>query len=120
MRQILAVLLFSAAAPASQEASLTGKWEVFLSVSGYEVTMQCSFTQEGQELEGSCTSENGTVEVKGKVEEKNVTWPCTSEGGGEKHDVRMKGVIESGSKMKGTVEVLSYGVEGDFTATRKD
>jgi hypothetical protein len=29
-------------------------------------------------------------------------------------------VIESGSKMKGTVEVLSYGMEGDFTATRKE
>lgn len=120
MRLVLASLLLVSASSASQPASLAGKWQVFLSVSGYESTLDCAFTQEGQEMKGKCTSDNGSVEVKGKVEEKNVHWTFTSEGGGEKHDVIMNGVIESETKIKGSVDVPSYGVTGDFTATRKE
>lgn len=120
MRLILTVLFCAAGASSSQEASLAGKWQLHLSISGYEATLDCSFTQEGQEMKGNCTSDNGTVEVKGKVEDKSVRWTFTSDNGGEKHDVILKGVIESATRVKGGVEVPSYGVEGDFTATRKE
>lgn len=119
MRLFSVCLLWSACAFAAQPPSLAGKWQVHLSVSGYESSMDCEFTQEGAEMKGKCTSENGSVEVKGKVDGKNVQWTFTSEYNNEKHDVLMKGVLESESKAKGTVEVPAYGVEGEFTATRK-
>lgn len=119
MRVILAGILLAAGAFSAQPPSLAGKWQVYLSVSGYESNMDCEFAQEGAEMKGKCTSENGSVEVKGKVDGKNVQWTFTSEYNNEKHDVHMKGVLESESKVKGTVEVPAYGVEGDFTATRK-
>lgn len=120
MRLIVAFLLCASGALSSRQASLAGKWRVFLSVSGYEATLDCSFTQDGREMKGACTSDTGAVEVKGNVEEKNVRWTFTSESGGEKHDVVLKGVIESETKIRGSVEVPSYGVEGDFTAARKE
>lgn len=120
MRLIVAFLLCASGALSSRQASLAGKWRLHLSISGYEATLDCSFTQEGQEMTGSCTSDNGTVEVKGKVEGKNVRWTFTSESGGEKHDVVLKGVIESETEIRGSVEAPSYGVEGDFTAARKE
>ncbi len=120
MMRIFAVVLLAAAACAAQEGPLSGKWQVHLSISGYEVTMDCAFVQDGTQMKGSCTSDSGAVEVKGRVEDKNVSWSFTSDNGGEKHDVLLKGVMESASKIRGSVEVPSYGVEGDFTATRKE
>lgn len=120
MRLILACLVPAVCVLSHEPPALAGKWRVHLSVSGYESDMECELSQEGAEMKGRCTSENGQVEVKGKADGKNVQWSFTSDYNNEKHDVIMKGVVESASKISGTVEVPAYGVEGEFTATMKE
>lgn len=119
MRHFWIALAAATASLAQQGPSLSGKWQLHLSVSGYEASMDCSFAHDGESLSGRCASDSGPVEVKGRTDGRNVHWTFTSEGGGEKHDVILKGVIESASRIRGGVEVPAYGVEGEFTATRK-
>ncbi|MCS7044566.1 MAG: hypothetical protein N2036_00220 [Bryobacteraceae bacterium] len=120
MKWLMTALLAAAPAFALEGPSLSGKWQLYLSVSGYDVNMECTFSHEGEAVSGRCASDNGTVEVKGKTDGKSIHWTFASEGGGEKHDVILKGVIESATKIRGGVEVPAYGVEGEFTATKKE
>lgn len=117
--KLLTAALLAATSAAAQTPSLAGRWQVHLSVSGYEADIDCTLRHEDGTITGRCTSDNGTVEVKGRTDGRKVEWSFTSETGGEKHDVLLKGVVESETKMKGSVEVPAYGVEGEFTAAKK-
>lgn len=92
---------------------------VELSVSGYSASQVCEFRQSGEELDGTCSSEEGKIQIQGRVEGKRVVWSFDSEGGGQKHRVTLKGTQESDSKIKGIVDVPYYGLEGEFVATRQ-
>lgn len=107
----------AALSPAAEAPSLTGKWQVEISISGNDSQQTCSFTQTGAELTGSCESERGKVEIGGKIEGKNVTWMYKSEYNGSPLTVNYRGTWDSAGKIAGTVEVPEFGVEGGFAAT---
>ena len=117
---LLSFLLASAAvlAPAADNASLSGKWQVHTSAAGNESDSTCTFTQKADELTGSCTTDRGTVQINGKVDEKNVTWTYKSEYNGSPLTVTFKGKLDSPTKMTGAVRAEEFGVEGEFTATQ--
>lgn len=118
---LLSFLLASAAvgASAADNTSLSGKWKIHSSVAGNESDQDCTFTQKDNDLTGSCVSDRGTVEISGKVDGTKVTWTYKSEYQGNPLTVIYRGTLESTTqKIAGTLSVVEYGVEGDFTATQ--
>lgn len=114
---LLALLAFTSFPLAARnDAPISGKWQVQMSVAGNDSTQSCTFTQTGPELSGSCESSNGTVKISGKVEGRKATWSYKSEYNGNPLTVAYDGTIESADKIAGTVSVPEYGVEGTFTA----
>ncbi len=111
------VSLAAVPAPAADNAPFSGKWQVHISVGGTERDQSCTFTQQDQQLGGSCATDAGAVEISGKVDEKKVTWTYKSEYNGSPLTVIFRGSLGSESKIAGTVSVEEFGVEGEFTAT---
>lgn len=115
---LAALLLLTAAFAAAQDpVSLTGKWQVQMSIAGNESTQSCTITQTGADLSGACESTSGSVKFTGKVEGRKATWSYKSEYNGSPLTVSHEGTIESAEKISGTVSVPEYSVDGTFTAT---
>ncbi len=114
------LLLVSAAAlvSAGDNPSLIGKWQVHNSISGNESDQTCTFTQKDSDLTGSCSSDNGPVDISGKVDGKKVTWAYKSEYNGTPLTVKYQGMVESATKITGSVNVPEFSADGDFTATQ--
>jgi hypothetical protein len=117
---LFAFLVFAAAgfALAADDTSLSGTWQVDSSAAGNQSRQNCALTQKANELAGTCNSERGTVELKGKVDGKNVTWTYKTDSAGGLVTVVYKGTIDSADKMAGTLLAVEYSVEGEFTAIR--
>ena len=65
----------TATAPAAADSPLAGKWKVHSAIAGNENDASCTFAQTNSDLAGTCTSDQGTVTVKGKIDGKKVTGP---------------------------------------------
>ncbi|MFN7998816.1 MAG: hypothetical protein U0Q18_34650 [Bryobacteraceae bacterium] len=103
---------------AADNSSVTGKWKVHNSIVGNESDMACTLTQKDADLTGACSSEQGTVNITGKVDGKNVSWIFKSEYNGGPITLTYKGTIDAANKISGTVTVEEYSAEGEFTATQ--
>jgi hypothetical protein len=115
----LPFLLASAAvlAPAADNPSLTGNWQVHTSAAGNESDQACIFAQKDHDLTGSCNTNRGTVQISGKVDEKKVTWMYKSDYNGSPLTVTFNGTLNSTTKITGSVRAEEFGVEGEFSAT---
>ena len=111
------LVIFLAALSAVAADTVTGKWQIHQSIAGNDSDMTCSFTQNGEELAGTCDGAAGVVKIAGKVTEKKVSWTFQSEYNGSPLTLKYSGTLSSAEKMAGTVNVEPYGVDGDFTAT---
>jgi len=111
------LLASMAMAAAADNPSLTGKWKVHNDIAGNESDMSCTLTQKDNVLAGPCVSDQGTVNITGKVDGKNVSWVFKSEYNGGPITLTYKGTIAADNKITGTVTVEEYSVDGDFTAT---
>ena len=117
MRTLLFVTA-SALALAADGGSLDGDWLIQRSAAGNQSEQTCSLSQLGKVLTGSCKSEAGTVEIKGKVDGKSVTWTYKGDSAGGVVTVVYEGTIESDAKIIGKVTAVEFSIEGEFTATR--
>jgi hypothetical protein len=106
-----------ALAPAAGAASLTGKWQVHVSIAGNESDAACSLTQNGGELSGSCSAEQGAAQLSGTVDGNKVTWSYKIDYNGSPLTRKYAGALDGG-KITGAVTVEEFGVEGEFTATQ--
>ena len=70
---IAAVFAASVAVTSAAENPLTGEWKVRNDIASNVSEMTCSFTQKGEELTGGCATEQGNVEIAGKVVETSVS-----------------------------------------------
>jgi len=116
---ILLALLASAAVTsmAADNASLTGKWKIHQSVMGNESDSDCTFTQKDNDLTGSCTADQGSGKITGKIDGSKVSWSYDTEYNGSPLTVKFTGTLDSTGKIVGAVSVEQFGVDGDFTAT---
>jgi hypothetical protein len=113
----LCVLALLAAGTAmAEENPMAGKWAIHFNISGYEGDLTCALTQTSADVGGSCTNDQGTVTVTGKVEETKVTLQYKTEYNGDELTVVYTGKLDSG-KLAGSVSVQPMGVEGEFTGT---
>jgi len=121
MRTLLIVFLLAAAAvvaPAADDASLSGKWQIKRIAAERESQLDCTFNQKNGDLTGTCTSDRGTVAISGKVEGKTVTWTHKTDSEGGTVTVEYTGKIDSATRITGKVLAVEFSVEGEFTATR--
>ena len=105
------------AAPADT-VSMAGKWHIHSSIAGNDSESDCTFEQKDGNLSGTCTSNNGSVNITGKVDGKKVTWSYKSEYNGSPLTVTHEGMLNGSDKIFGTASVPEYSVDGDFTAAR--
>jgi len=113
----LTILMASAFAFAqAQDNSVTGKWKVHSSIAGNDSDVNCSFTQSGGDLSGSCQGPQGDVKVTGKVDGKKVSWWYQMDYNGSPLTMTNMGILDAG-KITGTVTVDPFGVSGDMSAT---
>ena len=119
-RWVLTLLAAAVAAVglAQENAPVSGKWNLHLSIAGYESDLACTFTQTGGDVTGECKGEQGSVSITGKVDNKDVTMQHKSEYNGDELTLIYKGKLESSSKIVGAVTVQPMGVDGEFTATQ--
>ncbi len=114
----LTLALACAASPvlAADPVSVTGDWQVHVSIVGNESDTKCSFVQKGADLAGTCTNAEGNkLDVTGKVEGTKVSWSFKTEYNGTPLTVAHEGTLEAG-KITGTVNVPEFSVSGEFTA----
>jgi len=102
---------------ATDTPSVAGKWKVHNSIVGNESDQDCSFAQQGQDISGSCSLEQGTAKVTGKITDTKITWQYDTEYNGSPLTLVYTGTMDKDSKITGTVEVQPMSVNGDFTAT---
>jgi len=112
-----ALLVASLAATVRAENPLTGEWKVRNDISGNVSEMTCAFTQKGEELTGGCATEQGNVEIAGKVVETSVNWVFKSSYNGGPITLTYKGSLGTDGQLAGAVTVEEFSVSGDFTAT---
>jgi hypothetical protein len=113
---LFSMVVASATALAADAPSLNGKWNLHVNIAGNESDTMCVFTQKDDALTGSCTSEGVEHPLTGKVDGKIFTWSYPSAYQGSPLTVKYRGTLdETATKLKGTVLVDEYGVDGDFT-----
>jgi hypothetical protein len=119
MRLLLLSFLLAAGvlvARAADTPSVNGKWQVHTSAAGYESDYVCAFTQKDNDLTGTCTPDEGTVQITGKVDGKSITWSYKGQYG----KISFKGTLDPATKIAGTVTAEEYAVEGQFVATQSN
>jgi hypothetical protein len=112
-----ALLASSLAATAHVDNPLTGEWKVRNDIASNVSEMTCSFTQKGEELTGGCATDQGNVEIAGKVVESSVSWVFKSAYNGSPITLTYKGSLGTDGQLAGAVTVEEFSVTGDFTAT---
>jgi hypothetical protein len=118
MRSLLLTFLLAAGAVVAygaDSAPLTGNWQVHTSGAGQESDYACTITQKDTDLSGSCTPDEGTVQISGNVAGKAVTWTYKGQYG----TISFKGTLDdTAKKITGTVKAEDYGIEGEFSASQ--
>jgi hypothetical protein len=123
MKSLLFLVLTAGIAITSRAADDTpfsGKWQVNTDIADRSLEQVCTFTQTGNELTGSCTSQSGMVTVTGKIDQKKITWQYKMQSS-EAGTVTLIhiGTLSSTNGapvIVGTVNVEEYGVQGSFSA----
>ncbi len=106
------------AALAADSPSLTGKWKIHSTIAGNDSDTECTLTQTGNDLSGTCkTAEGKDAKATGKVDGQKVTWQFDSEYNGTPLTITYTATLDATvGKIAGTVSVAPFGVDGDFTA----
>jgi hypothetical protein len=96
----------TAQAQPAAETALNGQWQISLSVMGNDASTTCNLTTESKVIKGNCgTWGNAAGTIDG-------TKVVLKTDGGESPLV-FTGVLKEGV-LKGTVDVSSYNVQGEF------
>ena len=117
---VLSVLLFAGPilAPAAESPSLAGQWKLHSSIAGTETDMECTFTQNNQDVGGTGKSGEASMALSGKLDGNKVTFQYKTTYDGQELTIVHSGTVESATKIVGSVDVQPLGVSGDFTAVQ--
>lgn len=100
------------------DGAISGQWKLYSNIQGHETNLECTLTQTGKELTGSCKSSELDLRITGSVEEKKVTLQYKTPYQGQELTVIHTGTMESAGKIAGSVDVQPLDVPGDFTLSR--
>ena len=106
---VLLLASFSATA-----ADISGAWDFSVQTDAGSGNPAFVFKQDGEKLTGTYSGALGDAQLTGTVKENKVQWTFVA----SEVKVQYSGVIESPTKMKGTVQLGNLG-SGSWTATKK-
>lgn len=117
MLPTLALLAALHLAPAADP--FTGTWQIKGDVAGTAFSEVCTIAQDGAKLTGSCTGPEAgkSYEMKGEVKDGKATFQHAADYNGDALTLIFTATISAAREMKGSVNVLPYSIDGDFTAT---
>lgn len=120
MRSVIFSILLALATFSASFAgpSITGEWQIQRSAAGHDSSQTCNFVQTDGELSGTCSSEDGPVQLSGRIDENQVTWRFRTNSQAGMITVVYKGTVDSETTMSGTVSALEMGIDGEFSAER--
>ena len=99
-------------------ADVSGKWTMHSSVAGNDSDSECTFTQTGNDLSGSCgAADQPVMKFTGKVDGSKISWSVNGEYNGTPLTMKYTGTLANG-KITGDVNIDPFGVTGEFSATR--
>ena len=115
------VVATAQAVPVPAPSLSSGSWKVNGDVEGVPVILTCAIVETDKVVSGSCTSDDGAIHmIKGKVQDKVVTWTFDSTYQGQPILVTLSGTIDTtGLKMTGSIAVDPLQTDGEFTATKQ-
>ena len=121
---LLAVLLASAlhAAPGAAPTadSLTGTWQITGDVMGNPLNERCTLAQASTKVTGTCKNTDAAdakaFDVTGEVKDGKVSFSHGGDYQGQALTITYTGALATAKSLKGTVEVMPFGVSGQFTA----
>ena len=98
------------------QSNIAGDWELTINGPEGAITATAALKQDGDNLTGSITSPQGTVELKGTYKAKKVELAFTIAGPQGELPIKVNGDVD-GDDMKGTID-FGMGM-ADFTAKKK-
>ena len=114
----LLLLAVASGAAAAETPTFSGQWKVHNSIAGNESDQDCTFAQKGDAFSGDCKSDQSTVSVTGKIEDKKVSWQYVTDYNGESLTIMYSAPLPVDGKVAGDVLVKEMDIAGDFTATQ--
>lgn len=100
----------------SAQSNIAGSWELTINGPEGAISATAALKQDGDNLSGTITSPQGTVELKGTYKAKKVELAFTIAGPQGELPIKVMGDVD-GDDMKGTID-FSMGL-ADFTAKKK-
>ncbi len=98
--------------------AISGHWKVHNSIVNNESDQDCVLNQKDNEITGTCKSDQSSVDIKGTVEDKKVTWQYNSDYSGMQLTLEYTGTLTDSGRIEGSVTVQPIGITGTFTASQ--
>jgi hypothetical protein len=118
MKRVLCLFLFATLPALADDVS--GVWKVNGTIADHTITPTCTLKQAEKEISGNCKVDGDrTLDVKGSVNDKQVTWKYDQEYEGTVYTLTYAGTLDSDTSMKGTVTADPSDSSGDFTAKKQ-
>jgi hypothetical protein len=118
MKKVVCLFLFASLPALADDVS--GVWKVNGQIADHIITPTCTLKQADKEISGNCKVDaDHTLEVKGSVNDKQVTWKYDQEYEGTVYTLTYAGTLDSDTSMKGTVTADPSDSSGDFTAKKQ-
>jgi hypothetical protein len=118
MKTVLCLCLFATLPALADDVS--GVWKVNGQIADHIITPTCTLKQADKEISGNCKVDaDHTLDVKGSVNDKQVTWKYDQEYEGTVYTLTYTGTLDSDTSMKGTVTADPSDSSGDFTAKKQ-
>jgi hypothetical protein len=118
MKKVVCLFLFASLPALADDVS--GVWKVNGQIADHIITPTCTLKQADKEISGNCKVDaDHTLDVKGNVNDKQVTWKYDQEYEGTVYTLTYAGTLDSDTSMKGTVTADPSDSSGDFTAKKQ-
>jgi hypothetical protein len=123
MRKVIVCLFVLICLPALAD-DVSGVWKVDATVADMPVNTTCTLKQTDTAISGNCklsieNTADQTLDVKGEVKDKQVTWTYQLDYQGSPYTLTYTGTLDSATSIKGSIAVDPSDSKGDFTAQKQ-